>query len=59
MLAGQQTRYNEYVLRVLSTLVKDLEVGPDPSDLKALREEVAQLRAHVARLEAEAANTRS
>jgi hypothetical protein len=57
MLAGQQVRYNEYSLRALSTLVKELEVGPTSSELDALRKEVAQLRAHISAMEAGAGKT--
>ena len=57
MLAGQQARYNEYAVRALSTLVKELEVGPTPSELDALRNDVIQLRARISQLEAKAGMT--
>jgi len=55
MLAAQQARYNEYMVRALSTLVKDLELGPTPAEVEALRNEVAELRARILQLEAKAA----
>ena len=54
MLAGQQARFNEYEVRALTTLVKALEDGPTPSEMDALRTEVAQLQARIAQLEAHA-----
>ncbi|NLE43628.1 MAG: hypothetical protein GX620_02805 [Chloroflexi bacterium] len=52
MLAGQQTRFNEYVMRAVTTLVKDLEETPDPRQWQQLKEEVVQLRQRLDRLEA-------
>lgn len=51
-LAGQQARFNEYVVRALTGLVKELEEGPRPEDVEALREEIAELRVRVEKLEA-------
>jgi hypothetical protein len=51
MLAGQQARFNEYVVRALTGLVKELEEGPGPDDIAALRREVAELRARVEQME--------
>jgi hypothetical protein len=50
-LAGQQARFNEYVVRALTGLVKALEEGPTPDDVGALRQEVAELRARLEQLE--------
>lgn len=52
MLARQQARLNEYVIRALTTLTKDLELGPTPAKFQALQQEVAQLRARLEQLEA-------
>jgi hypothetical protein len=52
ILAGQQARFNEYVVRALTGLVKELEEGPTPTEVEALRQEVAQLRARLEQLEA-------
>ena len=57
MLAGQQARFNEYSVRALSTLVKELEVGPTPSEVESLRNDLAQLRARISQLEAKAGLT--
>jgi hypothetical protein len=53
-LASQQVRFNEYVIRAMATLVKDLEGDPIPGEVEALRREVAQLRAEVERLKPKA-----
>ena len=52
MLAGQQARFNEYVVRALTGLVKALEEDPTPGEIEALRQEVAELRAQLKQLEA-------
>jgi len=52
MLAGQQSRFNEYVVRALTGLVKSLEAGPTPDEVAALRAEVTRLQERVAALEA-------
>lgn len=44
MLAGQQVRFNETVVRVLTGLVKELETGPKPTEVEALQAEVVALR---------------
>jgi len=52
ILAGQQARFNEYVVRALTGLVKELEEGPTPTEVEALRQEIAQLQARLEQLEA-------
>ena len=59
MLAGQQSRYNEYAVHALCALVKDLEGSPQPSELEDLRNDVAELRARIATLEAELVRARA
>ncbi len=56
MLAGQQARFNEHVMRVLTGLVKALEQGPSPDEVEALRRDVQALRAQLEQLEAARAN---
>ncbi len=51
MLARQQVRVNEYMMRALTALVKNLEPGPTPTEVEALRQEVAQLRARLEQIE--------
>lgn len=51
MLAGKQARFNEYVVRALTALVKELEQDPTPSEVKALRQEITELRARLEQLE--------
>ncbi len=51
MMAGQQVAFNEYALRALSALVKDLDSEPR-GEAQALREQVAALEARVQQLEA-------
>jgi hypothetical protein len=46
-LARQQARFNEYVVRVLAGLVRELEATPTPDELEALRQEVRDLRARL------------
>lgn len=52
MLAGRQVRVNEYIVRALIGLVEVLERDPTPDEIEALRQEVAELRAQLKRLEA-------
>jgi hypothetical protein len=52
ILAGQQARFNEYVVRAVTALVKGVEEDPTPGEVEALRQEVAQLRAQIEQLEA-------
>jgi hypothetical protein len=52
MLAGQQARFNEYVVRVLTGMVKELEQDPGREEVEALRREVTELRERLERLEA-------
>jgi hypothetical protein len=54
MLAQQQARINEYVVRALTTLTSNLEPGPTPAEVDALRQQVAQLQARLDALEAQA-----
>lgn len=51
MLAGQQVRFNELVVRTTTSMVKTLEEGTPQSELEALREEVTALKQRVAELE--------
>lgn len=51
-LAGQQVRFNEYTIRALTGLVKELEEGPTSSTVETLQQEVESLRAQVENLEA-------
>jgi hypothetical protein len=51
-LAGRQTRFNEYVVRALTGLVKELEKEPAPGEVEALRREIVELRERLERLEA-------
>jgi hypothetical protein len=51
-LAGQQARFNEYVVRALSALVKELEEGPTPEEVESMRQDVAELEARIGELEA-------
>ncbi len=53
MLAAQQNRFNEHVVRSLMGLVKELEKGPTPNELHELRQEIARLQARLEQLEAE------
>jgi hypothetical protein len=46
-LARQQARFNEYVVRAMATLVKELEKDPIPGEVEALRREVARLRGEI------------
>ena len=55
MLAGQQARFNESATRVLVGLAKELEAGPTPAEVEALRQEVVALK----RLLAAEAETKS
>ena len=50
-LAAQQARFNEYVVRALTNLVKALEDDPVPDDVAALQEEVQELRDRLKDLE--------
>jgi hypothetical protein len=52
MLAGRQARFNEYVVRALTGLVKALEEDPTSGEVESLRQEVAELRAQLEQLEA-------
>jgi hypothetical protein len=51
-LAGQQARFNEYVVRALSGLVKELEKGPTSEEVESMRQDVAKLEARIGELEA-------
>lgn len=51
-LAGQQARFNEYVVRALTGLVKELEQGPTPGEVESLRQQVAELRTQMEQLQA-------
>ena len=52
MLAGRQARFNEYVVRTLTRLVKSMEQDPTPGEVESLRREVAELRAQLEQLQA-------
>jgi len=52
MLAGQQARFNELVVRSTTSMVKTLEDGTPNAELDALREEITNLKQRVAELEA-------
>ncbi len=52
MLAGRQARFNEYVVRALTGVVKSLEQDPTPGEVESLRQEVAELRAQLEQLQA-------
>ncbi len=51
ILAGRQARFNEYVVRALTGLIKELEQEPTPDEIESLRQEVAELRAQLKQLE--------
>ncbi len=53
-LAAQQARFNEFVVRALTNLVKALEDGPTPDEVAALQAEVEALRDRIEHLEAQA-----
>ena len=52
MLAGRQARFNEYVVRALTGVVKSLEQDPTPGEVESLRQEIAELRAQLEQLQA-------
>jgi hypothetical protein len=51
MLAKQQVRINEYMMRALTALVKNLEPGPTPTEIETLRQEVTRLRERLEQIE--------
>ncbi len=52
-LAATQTDFNEHVVRTLTALVRDLDDDMTPSRVKALEEEIADLRAEIEQLRTE------
>ena len=51
ILARQQVRVNEHMMRALTALVKNLEPGPTPTEVETLRQEVTLLRARLGQIE--------
>ncbi len=52
MLASQQARFNEHVVRAIMALVKELEENPIPDEVEALQQEIIQLRTQIEHLKA-------
>jgi len=51
-LAGQQARFNEYVVRAVSGLVKELEEDPTSEEVESMRRDIAELKKRIKDLEA-------
>jgi hypothetical protein len=50
-LAGRQARFNEYVVRALTGLVRELEQGPTPDEVESLRQQITELHAQLEQLQ--------